>query len=67
MRKMVGLILALTICFTICLPKADSQVTSQKAREPVRIGIFLSLTGATAAYGVSALNAFKLATEEVNL
>jgi len=32
----------------------------------IKIGVFLSLTGATATYGVSALNSFKLATEEVN-
>src|ERR1051326_3693306 len=32
----------------------------------VKIGVFLSLTGATASYGVSALNAIKLATEEAN-
>jgi len=34
--------------------------------DAVRIGVFLSLTGATASYGVSALNAIKLATEETN-
>jgi len=32
----------------------------------VRIGVFLSLTGATAGYGISSLNAIKLATEEIN-
>ncbi|HKO96733.1 MAG TPA: ABC transporter substrate-binding protein [Pyrinomonadaceae bacterium] len=67
MRKLVIFILALTVSGTVSSPKADSQVTSHKALEPVRIGIFLSLTGATADYGVSALNSFKLATEEVNL
>src|SRR5688572_4950614 len=30
------------------------------------IGAFLSLTGATSAYGISAANAFKLARDEVN-
>ena len=34
--------------------------------QPLRIGAFLSLTGATSAYGVSAANAFKLATDETN-
>lgn len=34
--------------------------------EKVRIGVFLSLTGATASYGNSALNAIKLATDEAN-
>ena len=32
----------------------------------VKIGVFLSLTGSTAGYGVSALNAIKLATDEAN-
>lgn len=32
----------------------------------IKIGAFLSLTGSTAAYGISALNAIKLATDEVN-
>lgn len=32
----------------------------------VKVGVFLSLTGATASYGISALNAIKLATEEAN-
>lgn len=32
----------------------------------VKIGVFLSLTGATASYGTSALNAIKLATDEAN-
>jgi branched-chain amino acid transport system substrate-binding protein len=32
----------------------------------VKIGVFLSLTGATASYGISALNAIRLATEEAN-
>ena len=34
--------------------------------DSIRIGVFLSLTGATASYGTSALNAIKLATEEAN-
>ena len=34
--------------------------------DTVRIGVFLSLTGATASYGISALNAIKLATEQAN-
>src|SRR6185369_1198642 len=50
------LILSLLVCFRP--PPQNS--------ETVRIGVFLSLTGATASYGVSALNAIKLATEEAN-
>jgi len=44
----------------------NSGVNSNHATDRIRVGVFLSLTGATAAYGVSALNAFKLASEEVN-
>jgi branched-chain amino acid transport system substrate-binding protein len=38
----------------------------QRTPNSVKIGAFLSLTGATAAYGISAANAIKLATEETN-
>jgi branched-chain amino acid transport system substrate-binding protein len=34
--------------------------------DSIKIGVFVSLTGATASYGASALNAIKLATEEAN-
>jgi branched-chain amino acid transport system substrate-binding protein len=34
--------------------------------QPIKIGAFLSLTGSTAAYGISAANAINLATDEVN-
>lgn len=34
--------------------------------ETVKIGVFLSLTGATASYGTSSLNAFRLAADEAN-
>jgi branched-chain amino acid transport system substrate-binding protein len=51
------LLLALGVCLV-------SQ--AQTDERPVKIGVFLSLTGATASYGVSALNAIKLATEETN-
>ena len=40
--------------------------TTAPAPGRIKIGVFLSLTGATAAYGISSLNAIKLATEEVN-
>ena len=38
----------------------------QRTPNTVKIGAFLSLTGATSAYGISAANAIKLATEETN-
>jgi branched-chain amino acid transport system substrate-binding protein len=40
--------------------------TTTSAPNRIKIGAFLSLTGSTAAYGISALNAIKLATEEAN-
>ena len=40
--------------------------TTVPAPNHIKIGVFLSLTGATAAYGMSAINAIELATEEVN-
>ena len=58
MKKLLALFLLLSI--GVCL-HAQSQTV-----ETVKIGVFLSLTGATASYGVSALNAIKLATEETN-
>ena len=58
MKKLPALLLVLFL--GVCL-HSQSQTS-----ETVRIGVFLSLTGATASYGVSALNAIKLATEEDN-
>ena len=52
----VLLILSLLPCFR---PQPQKSAT-------VRVGVFLSLTGATASYGTSALNAIKLATDEAN-
>jgi branched-chain amino acid transport system substrate-binding protein len=43
-----------------------SDVGGNKSGDSIRIGVFLSLTGATAGYGISSLNSFKLATEEIN-
>lgn len=40
--------------------------TTVPAPDRIKIGVFLSLTGATAAYGMSSINAIELATEEVN-
>jgi branched-chain amino acid transport system substrate-binding protein len=35
-------------------------------REKVRVGVFVSLTGSTADYGLSTINGIRMATEEVN-
>lgn len=58
MKKLAALFLVLSL--GVCL-HSQSQTP-----DTVKIGVFLSLTGATASYGVSALNAIKLATEETN-
>jgi branched-chain amino acid transport system substrate-binding protein len=58
MKRFVAVLLSLSLL--VCLT-AQAQTA-----ETIKIGAFLSLTGATASYGVSAFNAIKLATEETN-
>src|ERR1044071_1653619 len=52
-------------CFllALCLAAACS---APESRNNIKVGAFLSLTGATSAYGISAANAIKLAADEVN-
>lgn len=57
MRKTCGFLLALLVA-ACSIPESRSNT--------IKIGAFLSLTGATSAYGVSAANAIKLAAEELN-
>ena len=66
MRKSVALVVALLIFWTACSQRNGADVNSNKLGNSVRVGVFLSLTGATSSYGHSALNSFKLATDEVN-
>ena len=73
MTKGVPFILALLLFSAGCsqgdLSAVNQGVNSNKSNERgdgIRIGIFLSLTGTTADYGISASNSFKLATDEVN-
>ncbi|HEY3580764.1 MAG TPA: ABC transporter substrate-binding protein, partial [Pyrinomonadaceae bacterium] len=54
--------LVLLLILSIFVPFRSQEHNS----DSIRIGVFLSLTGATASYGTSALNAIKLATEEAN-
>lgn len=49
----------------LCLLSACSKVGPGPSNT-IKVGAFLSLTGATSAYGVSASNAIKLAADEVN-
>ncbi len=54
---------AFFLCLLLLFAPAQTATPTAKT---IKIGTFLSLTGSTAAYGVSALNAIKLATDEVN-
>jgi branched-chain amino acid transport system substrate-binding protein len=63
--KSLAFVLALMMFGAAYAPQNALDVSSQNP-DSIRVGVFLSLTGSTAAYGISALNAFKLATEEVN-
>ena len=50
----------LLLCVCLCLPPSTQTDNS------IKIGTFLSLTGSTAEYGTSSLNAIKLAIDEAN-
>jgi branched-chain amino acid transport system substrate-binding protein len=58
MRKICGLLLSLFLVAACSMPESRSN--------NIKIGAFLSLTGATSAYGISASNAVKLAADETN-
>jgi branched-chain amino acid transport system substrate-binding protein len=60
MTKLCALLLSLLLLVSAC-STAPQQITNT-----VKVGAFLSLTGATSAYGISASNAIKLATDETN-
>lgn len=66
MRKQIALLIVLVIFSLACSEPDSSNLPTDKPRNTVRVGVFLSLTGTTSSYGISALNAFKLATEEAN-
>jgi branched-chain amino acid transport system substrate-binding protein len=46
--------------------RQDARVVEAPPPERVRVGAFMSLTGDTAHYGISALNGFRMAVEEAN-
>lgn len=62
----LALLIVASACSQINALRGNSDVKSSTNADKVRVGVFLSLTGATAGYGISSLNSFKLATEEVN-
>src|SRR5580765_6191759 len=59
MRKISKLLLTLCLLVTACS-------TPEPRSNNIKIGAFLSLTGATYAYGISASNAINLAAGEAN-
>ena len=63
MKTACAFLLAILVLLPACSPTSGP---GSAASDKVTIGTFLSLTGATAAYGNSSLNAIKLATEEAN-
>lgn len=50
----------------LLLPACSETPRSTPATDRIKVGAFLSLTGATSAYGISSLNGIKLATDEIN-
>ena len=63
MRKVLALVGAVLVSLPLSLV---TDAAKPHFADPIRIGVFASLTGATSAYGISSNNSFKLATEEVN-
>jgi branched-chain amino acid transport system substrate-binding protein len=61
MTKTCAVFLSLLVLVSAC-----SALKEQQTLNTVKIGAFLSLTGATSAYGISAANAIKFATDETN-
>jgi branched-chain amino acid transport system substrate-binding protein len=64
MRNILTVVVALFLLAPACSQKPA--VNANNTTGNIKVGVFLSLTGATSAYGISALNSFKLATEEIN-
>src|SRR5215217_5650043 len=59
MSKIAKLLVSLCLLLSACsVPESQSNT--------IKIGAFLSLTGATSAYGISASNAIKLAADQAN-
>ena len=58
--------LSLTPCLFACRRQRSADVVVKPADERLRIGAFMSLTGDTAQYGISALNGIRMAVEEAN-
>jgi branched-chain amino acid transport system substrate-binding protein len=58
MRKLLSLTLVLLLLASACVQK--------QAGNTIRIGVFMSLTGSTANFGISSVNGIKMAADEIN-
>src|SRR5258708_8627179 len=64
-KNLASVLSAVMLVFSLsCSQKGARDTRADK--NGIRIGVFLSLTGETASFGISSLNAIKLATEEMN-
>lgn len=59
----IAALLALSLA---CQREGAHATQPSDTNDRIRIGVFMSLTGETASYGLSSVNAIKLATEEIN-
>jgi branched-chain amino acid transport system substrate-binding protein len=68
MTKTIGSALLLaSLLLGLACQRQDSHVTQPGDRaDKIRIGVLMSMTGDTAGYGISSVNAIRLATEEIN-
>lgn len=65
MKKIVLLItFVLLICFNGIF--AQQEKKADDGKEPIRVGVFIDLTGATSSFGISTKNGIELAVEEIN-
>jgi branched-chain amino acid transport system substrate-binding protein len=63
------LVALLALCAVLCAAacrRQDARVVETPPPERIRVGAFMSLSGDTAQYGISALNGIKMAVEEAN-
>lgn len=68
MKVFAVTILALALSVAGCTrqPAGNATAAAEPPDEKIRIGTFMSFTGDTGHYGISALNGIKMAVEEVN-
>lgn len=65
MKKIVLLItFVLLICFNGIF--AQQEKKADDGKEPIRVGVFIDLTGATSSFGILTKNGIELAVEEIN-